>query len=289
MTVKVNIDGQVTGGADAQVSVFDRGFLYGDSVYEVMRTSTGRPVDFERHLDRLEQSATMIWLPLPGRGVIAEAVAVTLAAAANQESYVRVVLTRGAGDIGLDVALADRARLIVIVKPLTLPAAELYEHGASLKIVGVRRTSREAVDPRVKSGNYLNNILALAEAKRAGAYEAVMLSGDGLVAEGASSNVFAVRGGAATTPALAVGLLAGITRRRVIELAADLDIEVREGVLSPDELRGADEVFITSSIRGVLPIARVDDLEISAPGRVTSQIAGVYRRFLEAEGATATP
>lgn len=285
MAVKVFIDGQIYDEHEARVSVFDRGFLYGDSVYEVARTSGGRPVDYERHIERLERSAAAIWLPCPGREILADAVRRTLAAAGNDESYIRVVLTRGAGAIGLDVALAEHALLIVIVRPLALPDAELYERGASLRIVQVRRTSREAVDPGVKSGNYLNNILALAEARRRGAYEGVMLSAEGAVAEGSTSNVFVVKDETISTPATAVGLLAGITRHRVIELAGEAGIEVREGQLHPDELRQADEVFITSSIRGILPISRVDDVDIPAPGPVTETIVERYAEFLAAERA----
>lgn len=286
MGTAVFINGRVCGEDDAKVSVFDRGFLYGDSVYEVARTAGGRPVDYERHIERLERSAAAIWLPCPTREVLAAAVRETLAAAANDESYVRIVLTRGTGAIGLDVALAESASTVVIAKPLSIPAADLYERGARLRIVDVRRTSREAINPEVKSGNYLNNILALAEARRHGAHEGVMLSADGTVAEGSTSNVFAVRGGRLMTPAIGVGLLPGITRLRVIELARAAGLEVVEADdLSPDQLRDADEVFITSSIRTILPVSRVDDIDIAAPGPVTSRLAAAYREFLASEAA----
>jgi branched-chain amino acid aminotransferase len=286
VSVKIYIDGVITGEADAKISVFDRGFLYGDSVYEVARTSGGRPVDYERHIDRLERSAASIWLPCPSREVLAAAVRETLAAADNPESYVRIILTRGAGDIGLDLSLAENASTIVIARPLATPVAALYETGAVLRIVGVRRTAREAINPEVKSGNYLNNILALAEARRHGAHEGVMLSTDGTVAEGSTSNVFAVTGGALYTPAVAVGLLPGITRLRVIELALGAGLAVVEtDDLTPDALREADEVFITSSIRTILPISRVDDVDIAAPGPITSRLAAFYSEFLAAEAA----
>ena len=285
MAVKVYIDGEIHDEQSARISVFDRGFLYGDSVYEVARTSGGRPVDYERHVERLERAAATIWLPCPGRAVLADAVRRTLEAAGNPESYIRVVLTRGAGDIGLDVALAEHAMLIAIVRPLALPAAELYEKGAALRIVGVRRTARDAVDPGVKSGNYLNNILALAEARRHGAYEGVMLSADGAVTEGSTSNVFAVSNQVIFTPAIGVGILAGITRQRVIELAGQAGFTVEETRLEPDDLHGADEVFITSSIRGIVPISELDGVEIAAPGPVTSTISELYAGFLDAEAA----
>ncbi len=284
MSVKVYVGGGVVSEEDATISVFDRGFLYGDSVYEVIRTSCGRPVDYDRHLERLQRSAAAIWLPLPSKAEIAAAVGKTLSAAGNSESYVRIIATRGAGDIGLDVGLAKDANLLVIVKPLTLPRASLYVDGAKIRIVAVRRTSREAVDPSVKSGNYLNNILALAEARKAGADEAVMLSPDGLVAEGSSSNVFAVTNGRIVTPPGAVGLLVGITRQRVIEIAAQRAIEVAQVALTPEALRGADEVFITSSVRGIMPISMVDDQHKPAPGPITSKLMAAYADFLAGFG-----
>jgi branched-chain amino acid aminotransferase len=283
VSVRVYVNGQITDEGSAVISVFDRGFLYGDSVYEVLRTAGGRVVDFDRHLDRLARSAAAIALALPPEEAIRRAVADTLAAAANPEAYIRIIVTRGAGRIALDLDAADAPSLLVITQPLKMPRAELYTGGAALAIVGVERTSRRAVDPAVKSGNYLNSILALAEAQRRGAYEALMLGPDGRVAEGSTSNVFAVRAGKLTTPALLTGILAGITRQRVIELAREAGLEAGEGDLYPDDLRGADEVFITSSIRGVMPVSRVDDAVIpgGAPGPVTRRLMDAYDRFIE--------
>jgi len=282
MTVQVFIDGAVVGAEEAKVSVFDRGFLFGDSVYETMRTVRGRPVDLEAHLDRLERSAATIALPLPGRDQIEDAIAATLRAAANEESSIRLVVTRGRGEIGLATDLAGEPSLIVIVRPLVLPDDALYQHGAKLAVVGVQRTPKRAVDPSIKSGNYLNNIMALAEARREGAHEAVMCDAHGRVAEGSTSNVFVIQGGVIVTPPIEVGLLPGITRSRVLALAAAAGIEVREHILTPDDLMGADEVFITSSIRGVLPIAEVSDRHMAAPGPLTRRIMDLYREFLAA-------
>jgi branched-chain amino acid aminotransferase len=203
------MDGAIVDEADARISVFDRGFLYGDSVYEVMRTSRGRPVDLHQHLRRLARSADALALTLSDLSVLETHIQRTLDAAENAESYVRVMVTRGAGRIGLDTQLASEPVTIIIVRPLELPPAELYDTGASLEIVEVQRTSVRAMDPGVKSGNYLNNILALREAKRAGAYEALMCDAQGRVAEGSTSNVFVVRGGRISTPAQEIGLLAG--------------------------------------------------------------------------------
>jgi branched-chain amino acid aminotransferase len=280
MTTRVFIDGKVVEERDAVVSVFDRGFLYGDGVYEVTRTLGGKPVDLGRHLDRLERSAAAIWLAMPPREQIEAAVARTLSEAGNPESYIRVILTRGGGDIGLDLALAEGPRLIVIVKTLTLPAPSLYERGAEVAIVSVQRNPRTTVDPAVKSGNYLNNILALAEGKRAGAYESIMCNVSGHLVEGSTSNFFVVHKRAVRTPALEGGLLEGITRGRVIELAGEAGLRVDETILAPDDLRGADEAFLTSSIRGVLPITRVDGRPV-ADGAVGPVTRDLMRRYTE--------
>ncbi len=282
MGIKIWIDGVVYDKDDAKVSVFDRGFLYGDSIYEVMRTSGGRPVDLDQHLERLGKSAAGLMLELPSMDVLRGGIDAALAAAGNDDSYIRVVVTRGAGEIGLDTALALDPTTIVIVKPIHGPSAEMYERGIKLEIVGVQRTSRRAIDPAVKSGNYLNSILALAEAKRAGADEALMCDAAGRVAEGSSSNVFVVEGGAIRTPGTEVGLLAGITRARVIGLARDAGISVSEGTILPNEVRGADEVFITSSMRGVLAVSHVDQRPIgtACPGPITRKIMDLYTGFL---------
>lgn len=281
MSVRVWINGELHAPETARISVFDRGFLYGDSIYEVMRTANGRPVDRDAHLGRLRGSGEAIALSIPPEERLRAAIDETLASAENEESYLRVIVTRGAGELGLEPDLADEPTTIVVARPLRLPRRELYERGASIRIVGVQRTPRSAVDPAVKSGNYLNNIMALAEAKRGGADEAVMCDAGGRIAEGASSNLFAVRGGALYTPALEIGILAGITRQRVLELAAEDGLRAEEGALTPQEVREADEVFITSSIRGVLPIGRVDEREKAAPGPVTSRIMERYATYLD--------
>jgi branched-chain amino acid aminotransferase len=280
--VSVYVNGVIADRDSAVISIFDRGFLYGDSVYEVLRTSGGRPVDLDRHLERLRRSAGGIEITMPAPDRLGSAIADTLAAAHNPESYVRIVVTRGGGPITLDISAPEMSSLVVIAAPLVMPAAELYERGAALAIVGVERTSRRAFDPAVKSGNYLNNIMALAEARRAGAYEAIMCSPDGRVAEGSTSNLFVLRGERLVTPALATGLLPGITRQRVIELARAGGLTVDEGDLSPAEARAAGEAFITSSIRGVMPVATIDGRAIGdgVPGAVTRRLMELYAGFL---------
>jgi branched-chain amino acid aminotransferase len=284
VTTRVLIDDAISDERGAVISVFDRGFLYGDSVYEVARTSGGHPVDLERHLERLARSAAAIGMQAPPRETLVAAVRRTLEAAGNRESYLRVIVTRGGGEIGLDPAMAERPRLIVIVKELALPDARLYASGCDVALVAVRRNPRRALDPSVKSGNYLNNILALAEARREAAYESVMLNPDGRLVEGSTSNVFLAPagGGGVVTPAFEDGLLDGITRRRVLELAVEAGIPAAEAHLGADDLLGAAEAFLTSSIRGILPIARVDGRALpAAPGPLTRELMRRYQAFLD--------
>jgi branched-chain amino acid aminotransferase len=292
MQSRVYVDGRITPEAEAVVPVLDRGFLYGDGVYEVAPTWGGVPVDLGPHLDRLERSAARIRLALPPRAQIEGAIAETLAAAGvgpGADAYIRVVVTRGGGEIGLDIALADRPRLVIIVRPLARPAAEKYAHGVPVRIVSVERNSPRALDPAIKSGNYLNNILGLDEARRAGAQEAILCDQEGRIAEGSTSNVWCVRGGRVATPPLSVGLLPGITRWRLLQLAADEGIAVDEVELRPADLLAADEVFLTSSIRGVLPVSRVDDRPVPV-GPVTRRLVARYEAFLAAvaQGGAAT-
>jgi branched-chain amino acid aminotransferase len=282
MSTRVFLDGRVVPPELAMVSIFDRGFLYGDSVYEVMRTVRGRPLDLDAHLERLEASAATIALPLPDRRTIAEAIDRTLREAANPEAYIRVMATRGAGPINLDPASAVEPRLIIIVKVMELPPPAAYTDGVEVAIVSVQRNLRRAVDPKVKSGNYLNNVLALREAKQLGAYEALMCDHTGHLAEGSTSNFFFVKGGRLLTPPLDVGILEGITRRRVIELARRAGIDVAEELLAPSDVPSFEEVFLTSSVRGLVPVVRIDGEQVrdGAPGPVTRRIMALYAALL---------
>jgi branched-chain amino acid aminotransferase len=285
VSIRVHIGGKVCLSEEAKVSVFDRGFLYGDSVYETIGTAYGRLFAGAAHLDRLERSAMRIGLRVPPRADIERAVAETIAAAGNAESRVRVILTRGAGKLDLDPAAVDDTQLIVMVFPLGAPTSEMYAKGVAVAVVSITRNSPSAIDPAVKSGNYLNNILALGEARRRlGAYEAILCGADGSVAEGATSNVFAVVGGEVRTPPLEVGILDGITRAKVFELARKGGIRLVEARLFPDELRAADEVFITSATRGVLPVTTIDGKPVGggAPGPVTKKLMALYDELARA-------
>jgi branched-chain amino acid aminotransferase len=279
MPIRVYIDGAVRAPEEAKVSVFDRGFLYGDSVYETIGTVHGRLFAARDHLVRLERSAERIGLRAPPRAEIERAIAETVAAAGNPETRVRVILTRGVGKLDLDPASADDTRLVVIAFPLGAPTPEMFEKGVAVAIVSVHRNSPRAIDPAVKSGNYLNNVLALGEARRrCQAYEAILCGGDGSIAEGSTSNVFVVIGGEVRTPPPEVGILDGITRAKVMDLCRAAGIPFAERRLSPDELRGADEAFLTSATRGVLPITTIDERPVGAgaPGPVTRRLMSLY-------------
>jgi branched-chain amino acid aminotransferase len=279
MPIRVHIGGRVCPPEEAKISVFDRGFLYGDSVYETIGTFYGKLFAARDHLDRLERSAERIGLRAPPRAAVERAMAETMAAAGFPESRVRVILTRGAGKLDLDPGSIDDTQLIVMVFPLGAPTPEMYEKGVTVAIVSIARNSPQAIDPAVKSGNYLNNVLALGEARRRSkAYEAILCGGDGSIAEGSTSNVFIVKGGEVRTPPPEAGILDGITRAKVIGLCRDNGVPLVERRISPDELRGADEAFITSATRGVLPVTTVDEKPVAAgtPGPVTRKLIGLY-------------
>jgi len=279
MPIRVFIDGAVRLPEEAKVSVLDRGFLYGDSVYETIGTMYGRLFAARDHLDRLERSARRIALRVPPRAEIEAAIKETVAAAGNPETRVRVILTRGVGKLDLDPASCDDCRLVVIAFPLGPPTPEMFAKGVAVTIVSITRNSPQAIDPAVKSGNYLNNVLALGEARRKnGAYEAILCAGDGSIAEGSTSNVFAVVRGELWTPQPEVGILDGITRAKVMDLARGAGIKLIERRIQPDELRGADEAFITSATRGVLPVTTIDGQPVAAgvPGPITKQLMALY-------------
>jgi branched-chain amino acid aminotransferase len=287
MSIRVHVGGRICSPENAHISVFDRGFLYGDSVYETIATSGGRLFALDEHLDRLERSAAHLAMTLPPRPRIERAIEETVAAAGNPETRVRVMVTRGAGPLELDPAAALEPALVVIAQPLGGPSRQMYDGGVSAAIVAVVRNLPGAIDPAVKSGNYLNNVLALQEARRRfpGAHEAILCAAGGSIAEGASSNVFLVTGGEVVTPALAVGILAGVTRSKVLELARAEGIPCREtNFLAPADLRAATEVFLTSAARGVLPVTSMDGRAVGSgmPGPVTQRLMKCYARLTRA-------
>jgi branched-chain amino acid aminotransferase len=276
----VLIDGVLRGPDDAKVSVYDRGFLFGDAVFEVLRTYRGAPFAWDEHFARLQRSAERVFIDLPvDRTTLRGEVEQGLVAARNDESSVRIVLTRGVGPVGLDPGLAGRPLRVVLVERVTAPPREMYEAGIAAVTVRTQRSADGTVAAGAKVTNYLESLLAVREAKSRGADEALIVDGRGEVLEGATSNVFVARGGRLTTPPLEAGILAGITRAHVLESAAAAGLAVDEGALRPEDLYGADEVFITSSIRELLPVTRVDGRMIGrgAPGPITRSLHRAFR------------
>jgi len=288
--VLCNVEGTLLPPEQAAVPVLDRGFLYGDSVYEVVRTYGGKPFEFDRHQARMERTAERIGLTLPPREQIERELARTLAASGNAESY--IVVTRGEGQFGLAPQLAAGLhRLIIIVRPLSPPPEEQYARGLSMAIARTRRNPPQSLDPALKTGNYLNNILALREAVDAGADDAILLDLDGRVTEGTTSNVFFVQRGVVVTPPLRLGMLEGVTRAVMIEVARGENLLVREEPHGPEALAAADEVFMTSTLREAMPVTTLVFLESSGeqkrlvgdgkPGPVARQLRAAFRKYVE--------
>ncbi len=286
MPATVNVNGRVYDQEHAVISVFDHGFLYGEGVYETLRTFNGRPFLFDRHMQRLRNSAGMLMLPVP---IEDEAMAArcreTMTAAglgdgSHNEAYIRILLTRGVGELSYDPAGCPAPSIVIIVKPQIDPPASAYERGMSLSIVNIVRNHPGTVNPLIKSNNLLNNALAMQEAARRGADEGVMRNFRGELAECTTSNLFIVKNGVALTPPLDAGLLPGITRAFLFEVGHDAGIPVREAVLRDDDLLNADEAFFTSTTRGVMPATRVDERVIGdgAPGPVTRALMLAYNR-----------
>ncbi len=290
MTTQVSIDGEIHDEQDARVPVTDRGFLYGDSIYEVIRTYGGRPYLLEEHLRRLQRSADRIEMTLPGGlAPIRADVQATLGAAGNPESTIRVIVTRGSGQIQLDPATAGTPRRVVIVVPFTAHPAELYIGGALIHLVPTGR-SDQGIAAGAKSGNYLVNLLALGVAKRCGAHEAILLDHRGRLTEGASSNLFILREGELQTPPLDAGILEGITRQQVFSIARQAGLTVSEQALYPADLRAAQEIFLTSTLREIMPVTAVLDehgesfrVGSGAPGPTTQTL---HQRYHEASGVS---
>ena len=281
----VNVNGHLSDDAHATVSVFDHGFLYGEGVYETLRTYDGNPFLFARHMRRLRASASMLALTVPiDDAEIGIRFRDTMRAAglgtSGREAYLRILVTRGVGELTYDPAACETPTVVVIAKAHVDPPADAFERGVTVALVGIVRNHPGSVNPLIKSNNLLNNALAMQEAFRRGAFEGVMRNYRGDLAECTTANLFVVKDGVAVTPPLDAGLLAGITREFLFEVGAGLGIPVRERALRDDDLFGADEAFLTSTTRELVPIVRVDDRVIGAgtPGPVTLALLDGFRR-----------
>jgi branched-chain amino acid aminotransferase len=281
MHATISVNGTITDAAAATVPVLDHGFLYGEGVYETLRTYGGVPFLFDRHLARLRRSAARIALPVPftDADLSARVTATTAAHPGAREFYIRVLVTRGVGELGYDPANCPTPTLVVIVRTFDEPPAKTYASGVPVAVVSVRRNAPDALDPQIKSNNLLNNVLAMQEALGRGAVEALMQNRAGELTECAQANFFLVRDGRVLTPPLDAGLLPGITRAFVLELASSVGLDAREARLTPADLPAASEAFLTSTTRELVPIVRIDDRPVGTgrPGPVTCRLLDAYR------------
>jgi branched-chain amino acid aminotransferase len=273
---------------DAVVSVFDHGLLYGDGVFEGIRAYNGRVFLLDEHIDRLYDSAKAIALDIPmSKEEMSEAVIATCKANELSEGYIRLVVTRGKGTLGLNPYLCNKAEVIIIAAKIQLYPQELYDNGLKIVTVGTIRNHPEAINPRIKSLNYLNNVMAKIEAINAGCMECLMLNHKGEVAEASGDNVFAIKNGVITTPPSTCGALEGLTRNKVIELARKAGYDVREAPMARYDLYVADEVFLTGTAAEIISVVDIDKRVIGdgKPGSITAELAALYTECANAEGA----
>ncbi len=285
MSAIVNINGRLLDKEHAVISVFDHGFLYGEGIYEVLRTYDGVPFLFARHMRRLRNSAAMIRLDLPLSDAEIERRFLDSVSAAGlgvdgREAYLRILVTRGVGEITYDPAACPEPNVVIITKPHLDPPASAFTDGVMVSLVSVMRNHPGTVNPLIKSNNLLNNALGNQEALRKGAFEAVMRNYRGEIAECSQSNIFVVKDGVALTPPTDAGLLVGITREFLFEVAQTVGVPMREQVLQEADLFGADECFLTSTTRELVPIVRVDEHVIGSgsPGRITAALLEAFRQ-----------
>jgi branched-chain amino acid aminotransferase len=286
---RISVDGRITRPEEAVVPALDRGFLYGDSVYEVVWWHRGVLIQRQEHLDRLRGSAAHLYMEITASDeALLAAVDATIAATGvthDEDAYVRLMVTRGTGALGLAVQPEERHCVVVVVAPANRPSPEGWERGLTMIVGSRRRNPRVALDPQAKTGNYLNNVLALHEAHLAGADDAIMLNEAGEVTEATTANVYVVREGRLCTPSLEAGILRGTTRTRILALSARHGLDAEEGVLRQADLDAADEVFVSSSVRGILPVLAIDGRPVGdgRPGPVTRRIRTWFEEAADEE------
>lgn len=287
MSIQIYVDGQYYPKEEAKISVFDHGFLYGDGVFEGIRAYNGRVFKLKEHIDRLYNGARgiMINIPLTKEEMI-EVVLETLRRNQLQDAYIRLVISRGAGDLGLDPKKCSKPTVVCIADKIVLYPEELYENGMEIITAATRRNRPEGVNPQMKSLNYLNNIMAKLEANLAGAPEALLLNNEDYVAECTGDNIFIVKNGVLITPPPYVGILVGITRNAIIETAGRLGIKVEEKVFTRYEVFTADECFLSGTAAEAVPVVKVDGRPIAdgKPGPITKQIIKEFKELIKTEG-----
>ncbi len=284
MAAMVNVNGRIFDEHEAVISVFDHGFLYGEGIYETLRTYNNRLFLYDRHMRRLRNSARMIELVIPFTNEeLARHVSDTIGATKldGREAYVRVLVTRGVGELSYNLKATPKPSFVIIVKPLIEPPSAIYERGCTVVLVDVVRNHPKSVNPMIKSNNLMNQALAAQQAFQRGAFDGVMRNDRGELTECATSNLFIVRNDTVLTPPIECGLLPGITRELIFEVGRKAGIEVREQALREEDLFDADEAFLTSTTREVVPIVAVDERPIGdgTPGVVTRRLLKAFRHL----------
>jgi branched-chain amino acid aminotransferase len=285
--MKIYLDGQYYDKENAKISVFDHGLLYGDGVFEGIRFYHGRVFRLSEHIDRLYNSAKAVCLKIPAeKSAMIEAVLETIRQNELQDGYVRLVVTRGSGDLGLNPALCSRPTVLIIASKITLYPEEMYRNGLEVVTCATRRIAHGALSPMIKSLNYLNNVLAKIEAQQAGAGEGLMLNEQGFVAECTGDNVFTVKAGKIFTPPISSGALAGITRQVAFEMAAEFGIPLSEPEMTRYDIYTADECFLTGTAAEVIPVVRLDSRVIGdgSPGPITRRLIERFHQLTETTG-----
>ena len=284
----IYIDGKLVPREEAKISVFDHGLLYGDGVFEGIRVYDGNIFRLREHIERLYESAKTIWLDVPmNADELERATVETVAANGMRDAYIRLVITRGVGDLGIDPSTCKRSTVFIIVTTITLYPKKYYDEGIPLITASTRRIPMECLDPRIKSLNYLNNILAKLEAKRAGVPEAIMLNQWGRVAECTAENIFILKNGDLVTPRLTEGALPGVTRGAVLGLARERGLNCKETVLGLYDLYNANECFLTGTGAEIVPVVQIDGRQIGTgrPGTMTRELTEGFREIRVREGS----
>lgn len=287
MGLQIYINGKMVNREDAKISIFDHGFLYGDGVFEGIRSYNGRIFKLKEHIDRLYRSAKAIMLQIPiSKEELIQDTLMTVRTNKIRDGYIRLIVTRGVGDLGLDPRKCKELSIVIIADKVSLYPKELYEIGLEVITVPTRRNIHEAISPSIKSLNYLNNILAKIEANNAGFSEAIMLNSDGYVCEATGENIFIVKENKLITPPTWAGILEGITRNQVMEIAKEKGIDCCEDVLTRYDLYNAQECFLTGTAAEIVPIIKIDGRQIGngKPGHITLQLTEMFHQLTQREG-----
>jgi branched-chain amino acid aminotransferase len=278
----ININGEIVSPDEAKISVLDRGFLYGDSIYEVAYSKNRKLYFFEDHLRRLYTSANLLQMNITyTKDELIKQCLKTLKKSNIDDAYIRIILTRGESELSLDPTMSKENNLVIIVKPKPQHNEDFYKNGINLKVVSVLRNDSRSTNPEAKSGNYLNNVMAITEAKSLGFSDAIMLNNENNITEGSSFNVWLIKNDTVYTPSATAGLLLGITREKIIEICKENEINLIIKDLTVQDINEADEAFITSSTREVMPIGLIDEKKFDLNhNKNTQRLQALFKEFL---------